>query len=50
MNKDTIYVKLTDKKYEVLKLQDDKQAIKRYFKTKDKSELEGRNIKFVTPI
>jgi len=30
MNKDTIYVKLTDKKYEVLKLQEDKDKIKRY--------------------
>lgn len=50
MNKNTIYVKLTDKKYEVLKLQDDKEAIKRYFETKDKSELEERNIKFVKPI
>lgn len=50
MNKNTIYVKLTDKKYEVLKLQDDKEAIKRYFETKDKKELEGRNIKFVKPL
>lgn len=30
MNKNTIYVKLTDKKYEILKLQDDKEKIKRY--------------------
>lgn len=29
MNKNTIYVKLTDKKYEVLKLQEDKTKVKR---------------------
>lgn len=30
MDKNTIYVKLTDKKYEVLKLQEDKEKVKRY--------------------
>lgn len=50
MNKNTIYVKLTNKKYEVLKLQENKEVIKRYFESGDKKELEGRNIKFYKPI
>lgn len=50
MKIDTIYIKLSNNKYEILKLQEDKEAIKRYFKTDDKSEIENRNIKFVKPL